>query len=97
MYNLLVSGSGWAPNRDTMMVGRMFEYTSDQLTSRFKPNGVRWTPIVRQPEPLFNIKSFVSRGACGYVGEGEHFPALRAGSGGRGSGAGRQSRSSTYP
>src|SRR5580693_7561426 len=40
---------------------------------------------------------FVGRGACGYVGEGEHFPAFRAGSGGGGSGAGRQSRSSTYP
>src|ERR1700722_3116019 len=44
-----------------------------------------------------NIKSFVGRGACGYVGEGEHFPAFRARSGGGGSGAGRQSRSSTYP
>src|ERR1700730_6070586 len=46
---------------------------------------------------FINIKSFVGCGACGYVGEGEHFPAFRAGSGGGGSGAGRQSRSSTYP
>src|SRR5438552_16682702 len=38
-----------------------------------------------------------SRGACGYVGEGEHFPAFRAGSGSGGSAAGRRSRSSTYP
>ena len=44
-----------------------------------------------------NIKAFVGCGACGYVGEGEHFPAFRARSGGGGSGAGRQSRSSTYP
>src|SRR5208282_5694589 len=36
-------------------------------------------------------------GACGYVGEGEHFPACRACSGSGGSAAGRQSRSSTYP
>src|SRR5437660_6912875 len=38
-----------------------------------------------------------SRGACGYVGEGEHFPAFRARSGSGGSAAGRQRRSSTYP
>src|SRR5690348_18327136 len=40
---------------------------------------------------------FVDCGACGYVGEGEHFPAFRARSGGGGSAAGRQRRSSTYP
>src|SRR5438067_2452344 len=39
---------------------------------------------------------FVDCGACGYVGEGEHFPAFRARSGGGGSTAGRQRRSSTY-
>ena len=31
------------------------------------------------------------------MGEGEHLPAFRAGSGSGGSAAGRQSRSSTYP
>src|SRR5947199_2379820 len=40
---------------------------------------------------------FVGCGACGYVGEGEHFPAFRARSGSRGSAAGRHRRSSTYP
>src|SRR5262249_21233186 len=35
--------------------------------------------------------------ACGYVGEGEHFPAFRACSGSGGSAAGRHRRSSTYP
>jgi hypothetical protein len=30
---------------------------------------------------LINIKSCVGCGACGYVGEGEHFPAFRACSG----------------
>src|SRR6516165_170102 len=46
---------------------------------------------------FINIKSFVDCGACGYVGEGEHFPAFRAGSGSGGSAASRQCRSSTYP
>src|SRR5205814_9978657 len=40
---------------------------------------------------------FVDCSACGYVGEGEHFPAFRARSGSGGSAAGRQRRSSTYP
>src|SRR5438477_9043792 len=43
------------------------------------------------------LKSFVGCGACGYVGEGEHFPASPACSGSGGSAAGRRSRSSTYP
>src|SRR5690348_5796761 len=46
---------------------------------------------------IFNINSLVDCGACGYVGEGEHFPAFRARSGSGGSTAGRQRRSSTYP
>src|SRR6266852_4864708 len=46
---------------------------------------------------FINIKSFIGCGACGYVGEGEHFPAFRACSGSGESGAGRQRRSSTYP
>jgi hypothetical protein len=46
--------------------------------------------------PLISI-FVVGCGACGYVGEGEHFPALRACSGSGGSAAGRRSRSSTYP
>src|SRR5215475_7501279 len=43
------------------------------------------------------IKFIVGGGACGDVGEGEHFPAFRACSGSGGSAAGRQRRSSTYP
>jgi hypothetical protein len=46
---------------------------------------------------FINIKPFVGCGAYGYVGEGEHFPAVRACSGSRGSGAGPQRRSSTDP
>src|SRR5260221_1112641 len=46
---------------------------------------------------IVDINSFAGCSACGYVGEGEHFPAFRAGSGSGGSTAGRRSRSSTYP
>src|SRR2546421_13107354 len=58
-------------------------------------------PIVVIAVPLLfkslTLIAFVDCGACGYVVEGEHFPAFRACSGSGGSGAGRQSRSSTYP
>lgn len=40
MFNLLVSGSGWAAGRDTMPSDRAFEYTAADLTARFKPSGV---------------------------------------------------------
>src|SRR5258705_10864576 len=46
---------------------------------------------------MININPAVEGCAGGYVGEGEHFPAFRACSGSGGSGAGRRSRSSTYP
>jgi hypothetical protein len=40
MFNLLMSGAGWEPNRDTFSRGRVFEYTDDELVARFKPGGV---------------------------------------------------------
>src|SRR5215467_12486331 len=46
---------------------------------------------------FINIKSVVGGGACGDVGEGEHFPASRASSESGGSAAGRRRRSSIYP
>ncbi len=40
MFNLIVSGGGWAESHDTFALERTFEYTSDELVSQFKPNGV---------------------------------------------------------
>ena len=37
MFNLLVSGSGWAEGRDTLTAGRAFEYTEKHLAERYKP------------------------------------------------------------
>lgn len=39
MFNLLVSGKGWAESRDTVYGGRTFEYTDPVLEKRFKPAG----------------------------------------------------------
>lgn len=40
MFNLLVSGSGWANARDTMSQSRVFEYTEPNIQSYYKSNGV---------------------------------------------------------
>jgi hypothetical protein len=39
LFNLLVSGSGWADARDTMPASRAFEYTDATLIDKFKPQG----------------------------------------------------------
>lgn len=36
MFNLLISGSGWAKSRDTMPIGRVFEYTDQELIANFR-------------------------------------------------------------
>jgi hypothetical protein len=40
MFHLLVKYDGWASARDTIPRGRVFEYTDDNLTATFKPNGI---------------------------------------------------------
>lgn len=53
MFNLIVNASGWAENRDTFMLGRTFEYTSDELVTRFKPNGIINFDAIRALPTLF--------------------------------------------
>lgn len=43
MYQLLVSGAGWAPNRDSLHRARVFEHTAERLVAMFKPEGQLWT------------------------------------------------------
>lgn len=53
MYNLLVSGSGWADSRDTLPTDRAFEHTSAELTAKFKPNGQLDTAALLSLPTLF--------------------------------------------
>ena len=39
MFQLLVKYTAWGQTADTMYGGRVFEYTDDRLTARFKPDG----------------------------------------------------------
>lgn len=40
MFNLIVSGSGWQPHRDSFGSGRILEYTDTAVSQRFMPNKV---------------------------------------------------------
>lgn len=50
MYNLLVRGAGWGEFRDTMLGGRVFEYTDDELRQRFESNSrTDWSALAEMP------------------------------------------------
>lgn len=36
MFNLLISASAWGEGRDTVMGGRLFEFTDDEIAAKFK-------------------------------------------------------------
>ena len=40
MFNLIVKSSAWADGRDTLPASRVFEYTDNALSAKFKPSGV---------------------------------------------------------
>jgi len=58
MFNLIVSGGGWAESRDTFTISRTFEYTSAELVARFKPNGVLDFEALRSLPTLFMEESW---------------------------------------
>ncbi len=40
MFNLIVSGGGWEPHRDSFGSGRVLECTDAAIAQRFMPNKV---------------------------------------------------------
>ena len=53
MFQFLVSGSGWAPNRDSLDRTRVLEHTADALVKRFMPQGVLDTASLLDIPALF--------------------------------------------
>ena len=68
MFNLLVSGSGWAEDRDTVPSGRAFEYTDESLVARFKPKGKFDFAAVIQLPALFMEESSLAKNQVARVG-----------------------------
>ena len=53
MFNLLMAGNRWAPSRDSFGRGRTFEYTDEQIVTRFKPNNTLDTLAVERLPSIF--------------------------------------------
>ena len=53
MFNLLVKGSGWSENRDSMSLSRILEYTESHLVAKFCPGGVPDMTALRALPTLF--------------------------------------------
>lgn len=68
MFSLLVSGSGWADDRDSLPSGRAFEYTEDSLASRFKPNGKFDFAAIMKLPVLFMEESSAAKNQIARVG-----------------------------
>jgi hypothetical protein len=68
MFNLLVSGSGWADDRDTILSGRAFEHTVNDLVARFKPKGKYDFAALLQLPALFLEESSPAKNQIARVG-----------------------------
>lgn len=68
MYNLLVSGRGWAEGRDTLLRERVFEYTDEPVERRFKSGKeIDFSELLKHPA-LFLEESFGSKAQIARVG-----------------------------
>lgn len=70
MFNLLVSGSGWADSHDTIPAERVFEYTDDLLQTRFKPRGkLDFEALMRLPTLFLEESSGIKKSQIARVGK----------------------------
>jgi hypothetical protein len=53
MLNLIVSGSGWQPHRDSFGSGRVLEYSDTAVAQRFMPKKVLDIGTVSKLPTLF--------------------------------------------
>ena len=68
MFNLLVSGAGWADRRDTMPTGRVLEYTHDDIRAQFMPDGTLDVEAVKALPSLFMSENFGDGDPVAHVG-----------------------------
>lgn len=69
VFNLLMAGNGWEPNRRAFGRGRTLEYTEADLVTRFMPNGEMDIGAVAQPPALFVAEtSYDNRQGPAHIG-----------------------------
>ena len=68
MFNLIVSGSGWEPRRDSFGSGRGLEYTDAAIAHRFMPNKVLDINAVAKLTTLFMYETQGAGNQAAHVG-----------------------------
>jgi hypothetical protein len=68
LFNLMVKGSGWSPDRDTFPLSRIFEYTEAQLVDRFMPNGQIDLAALQKLPTIFVEESYRDSNQVAHVG-----------------------------
>ena len=68
MFNLIVSGNGWQPHRDSFGSGRVLEYTDATAAQQFMPNKVLDLNAVSKLPTLFMSETQRSGDQFAYVG-----------------------------
>ncbi len=58
MFNLIVNSTGWGNNRGTISISRVFEYTTPNIVSRFKPDGRLDYEAIKKLPTLFMEESW---------------------------------------
>lgn len=68
MFNLIVSGGGWEPHRDSFGSGRVLEYTDAGIVQRFMPNKVLDIDAVSKLPTLFMSETQGAGNQVAHVG-----------------------------
>jgi len=68
MFNLIVSGGGWEPHRDSFGSGRVLEYTDPIIAQRFMPNKVLDINAVAKLPTLFMSETQGAGNQVAHVG-----------------------------
>ena len=68
MFNLIVSGAGWHPHRDSFGSGRVLEYTDPAIAQRFMPNKILDMNAVSKLPTLFMSETQGAGNQVAHVG-----------------------------
>lgn len=68
MFNLIVAGIGWSPNRDTFPAGRALEHTADAVKEKFQPDRVLDLEAVSRLPTLFMTETSGNDDQVAHVG-----------------------------
>jgi hypothetical protein len=68
VFNLIVSGGGWKPHRDSFGSGRVLEYTDNAIAQRFMPKKILDINAVAKLPTLFMSETQGAGSQVAHVG-----------------------------